>query len=213
MNAGLQNIFISLGAMQLARKIPFDDPVVLNYVRVGYITSQIIILGTYFYVSYKVKQKNDQTVLKYGTALFFFFENTVSVLMIEFLRVVRLVDQPSPMSPNSGGLVTTTVRDYDLSETSKLLRAVYFGIAMMTFFHFYLKYTQPSFVQALMGLKNLYDAKPVAIHIFGKPADGDLKRPWKVQSMLGVLQRLAGPKRTVRTITEAEKKVGTKKED
>ena len=30
-----------------------------------------------------------------------------------------------------------------------------------------------------MGLKNLYDAKPVAIYILGKPAEGDLKRPFK----------------------------------
>lgn len=36
-----------------------------------------------------------------------------------------------------------------------------------------------------MGLKNLYDAKPVAIHLFGKPAEGDLKRPFKVASMFG----------------------------
>ncbi|KAL4062192.1 inorganic phosphate transporter Pho88 [Scleroderma yunnanense] len=185
MNAGVQNIVISLGAMQVARRIPFDDPVVLNYVRLGYITSQVIILGTYFYISYKVKQKNDQTVLKY-------------------------VDQPSPMSSDAGGLVTTTVRDYDLSETSKLLRGAYFGIAMMTFFHLYLKYTQPLFIQALMGLKNLYDAKPVAIHILGRPADGDLKRPWKAQAMFGAA---TGPQTDSASIAEAEKKIGSKKDD
>lgn len=55
----------------------------------------------------------------------------------------------------------------------------------MTFFHLYMKYTQPLFIQALMGLKNLYDAKPVAIHILGKPAEGDLKRPFKAASMFG----------------------------
>jgi hypothetical protein len=77
MNSGIQNIVISLGAMQgvfvycfisdtpltfvefvrhitVARRIPFDDPQILNYVRVGYVTSQVIILGVYFYVSYKV---------------------------------------------------------------------------------------------------------------------------------------------------------------
>jgi hypothetical protein len=48
-----------------------------------------------------------------------------------------------------------------------------------------MKYTQPLFIQALMGLKNLYDAKPVAIHIVGKPAEGDLKRPFKAASMFG----------------------------
>ncbi|KAG1842509.1 inorganic phosphate transporter [Suillus subalutaceus] len=185
MNSGIQNIVISLGAMQVARRIPFDDPEVLNYVRIGYVTSQVIIMGAYFYVSYKVRQKNDQTVLKY-------------------------VDSPNPMSSDSGGLVTTTVRDYDLSETSKLLRAAYFGVAMMAFFHLYMKYTQPLFIQALMGLKNLYDAKPVAIHVLGKPAEGDLKRPFKAASMFGAA---AGPQTDAASITEAEKKIGAKKED
>ena len=54
------------------------------------------------------------------------------------------------------------------------------GLAMMVFLHLYMHYTQPLFIQALMGLKSLYDAKPVAIHIFNKPAEGDLKRPFKV---------------------------------
>ncbi|KAH7910521.1 inorganic phosphate transporter [Hygrophoropsis aurantiaca] len=185
MNSGVQNIVISLGAMQVARRIPFDDPDVLNYVRIGYITSQIVILGAYFFVSYKIKQKNDQTVLKY-------------------------VDAANPLSSDSGGLVTTTVRDYDLSETSKLLRAAYFGIAMMSFMHIYMKYTQPLFIQALMGLKNLYDAKPVAIHLLGKPAVGDLERPFKVASMFGAA---SGPQTDAASIAEAEKKVGAKKED
>lgn len=58
--------------------------------------------------------------------------------------------------------------------------------AMMAFLHIYMKYTQPLFVQALMGLKNLYEAKPVAIHILGKKAEGDLKRPFKgAPSMFG----------------------------
>ena len=59
------------------------------------------------------------------------------------------------------------------------LRSVYIGIAMMGFLHGYMNYTQPLFVQALMGLKNLYDAKPILIHVLGRPAEGDLKRPFK----------------------------------
>lgn len=47
------------------------------------------------------------------------------------------------------------------------------------------RYTQPLFIQALMGLKNLYDAKVVTIHILGKAAEGDLKRPFKAPSMFG----------------------------
>ncbi|GLB40123.1 putative inorganic phosphate transporter [Lyophyllum shimeji] len=186
MNAGMQNLVISLGAMQVARKIPFDDPQVLTYVRIAYAAVQVLVLGTYYYVSMKIKKKNDQTVLKY-------------------------VEAPSPMSQEPGQLVTTTVRDYDLSETSKLLRAAYMGIAMMAFMHLYLKYTQPLFIQALMGLKNLYDAKLVAIHVLGQKAEGELKRPFKTPGMFGAAP--TGPATDAASIAEAEKRVGGKKEE
>lgn len=38
----------------VAKKVPMDDPEVLNYVRIGYVTSQAIVLGVYYYISYKV---------------------------------------------------------------------------------------------------------------------------------------------------------------
>jgi len=59
------------------------------------------------------------------------------------------------------------------------MRSAYTSIAMMVFLHIFLKYTQPLFMQAIMGVKGLYEAKPVKIHIFGKTAEGDLKRPFK----------------------------------
>lgn len=66
-----------------------------------------------------------------------------------------------------------------MGEVSKQLRSVYIGLAMMCFLHLYMQYTQPLFVQSLMGLKNLFDAKILTIHVLGKAADGDLKRPFK----------------------------------
>ncbi|KJA13770.1 hypothetical protein HYPSUDRAFT_195556 [Hypholoma sublateritium FD-334 SS-4] len=184
MNSGVQNLVISLGAMQLARKIPFDDPDVLLYVRIGYVLSQVIVLGAYYYVSMAIKKKNDQTVLKY-------------------------VEPASPMSQDEPKLITTTYRDYDLSETSKLLRSVYMGLGMMGVMHLYFHFTQPLFIQALMGVKNLYDAKPVALYILGKPATGDLKRPFKAASMFGPA---AGPATDAAAISEAEKRIVKKEE-
>ncbi|TCD61821.1 hypothetical protein EIP91_007866 [Steccherinum ochraceum] len=183
MSAAASNLVISLGAMQLARKIPFDDPVTLNYVRIGYVVVQVLVLGVYFFVSQKVKSKNDQTVLKY-------------------------VEAPSPMSSEPGQLVTITVKDYDLQETSKAIRGVYMGLAMMVFLHGYMKYTQPLFIQALMGLKNLYDAKIVSIHLLGKPAEGDLKRPFVAPALFGAAA--GGPQTDKAAIDEAEKRIGKK---
>ncbi|PCH42704.1 inorganic phosphate transporter [Wolfiporia cocos MD-104 SS10] len=184
MNAAASNLVISLLAMQVARKIDFNDPQVLTTVRIAYVAVQAIILATYYFTSYKIKQKNDMTVLKY-------------------------VEPPSPMTKDEGQLVTTTVKDYDLSETSKLMKGVWTGIAMMAFMHGYLKYTQPLFVQALMGLKGLYDAKPVAIHILGKPAEGDLKRPFKAGGLMGAA---TSPQTDKAAIDAAEKRTAKKDE-
>ena len=49
--------------------------------------------------------------------------------------------------------------------------------------HIYFHCTQLLFIQAPMGLKNVYDAKPVSIHFLGKHAIGKLKRPFKAASM------------------------------
>ncbi|KAG5333660.1 hypothetical protein C0989_005138, partial [Termitomyces sp. Mn162] len=51
--SSLQNLAISLGAMQVARKIPFDDPQVLIYVRIAYVVAQVVVIGTYYFVSLK----------------------------------------------------------------------------------------------------------------------------------------------------------------
>ncbi|KAI0258103.1 inorganic phosphate transporter [Gloeopeniophorella convolvens] len=186
MNAPMQNLAISLGVMQLARKIPFENPQVLDYVRIGYVASQVVALAVYYYTSIKIKAKNDRTLLKY-------------------------VEPASPMTQEPGKLVTTTVRDYDLAETSKLIKSAFTSIAMMAFLHIYLKYTQPLFVQGIMALKSLYEAKTVKIHVLGAAAEGDLKRPFK--GAPGLFGASADPQTDKAAVEEAEKRIGGVKEE
>lgn len=77
-------------------------------------------------------------------------------------------------------MITTTNRDYDLGETSKAVRGVLIGIAIvrlralppsllpanrnrchsqMGVMHLYMKYTQPLFMQGILPLKALYESK------------------------------------------------------
>ena len=44
--------------MQAAKKIPFDDPNILNVCRAAYVTSNLIILGIYFYCKVQIDRKN-----------------------------------------------------------------------------------------------------------------------------------------------------------
>lgn len=43
--------------MQLAKKVPFDNPEVLLLVRGVYVLSNLIILGIYMYIQSKINQK------------------------------------------------------------------------------------------------------------------------------------------------------------
>ena len=47
-------VFHFLMSLQVARKISFDDPEVLLYARIGYVSAQLIVLATYFVCSSKV---------------------------------------------------------------------------------------------------------------------------------------------------------------
>lgn len=52
------NLAVILGLMQVAKRIPFDDPNTLNLVRLGYILSNVIIAAVYLYIGVLVKRKN-----------------------------------------------------------------------------------------------------------------------------------------------------------
>ena len=59
------------------------------------------------------------------------------------------------------------------------IKGAYTGIAIIAVMHLYFKFTQPLFMQSVLGLKGLYESKMVQLYILGKPAEGDLKRPFK----------------------------------
>jgi hypothetical protein len=44
--------------MQISKKVPFDDPNVLNGVRALYVLSNLIIAGIYLYVQAQINKKN-----------------------------------------------------------------------------------------------------------------------------------------------------------
>ncbi|KAK2056123.1 phosphate transporter [Colletotrichum caudatum] len=161
----ITNLIIMLGMVQVSRKVPFDDPNVLNLCRAGYIASNIIIAIIYLYVQAQINKKKDMTTLKYV--------------------------EPAPMgSSEEGKLVTTTIHAYDSTQLRQAFRSQAMGIAMMGFMHIYMKYTNPLLIQSIIPLKSALESNLVKIHVFGKPASGDLKRPFVAPA--GFMQGLQG---------------------
>jgi hypothetical protein len=161
----ISNLVIILGMMQVAKRIPFEDPNVLNMCRAAYVLSNVIILGITLYIKSVVDKKKDMTTLKYV--------------------------EPAPMgSSEEGKLVTTTVHAYDNSQIKTMMRSQMMGVAMMAVMHFYFNYTNPLLIQSIIPLKGAFENNMAKIHLLGKPATGDLKRPFKAAP--GLMSGLQG---------------------
>ena len=104
-------------------------------------------------------------------------------------------------------LVTTTVHAYDTSQIRNMFRQQMIGIAMMGFMHVYMKYTNPLLIQSIIPVKTAFESNLVKIHLFGKPASGDLKRPFKQGA--GLMSGLqTGPGQSDKKAVEAAERAG-----
>jgi hypothetical protein len=101
--------------------------------------------------------------------------------------------------------VTTTIYAYDLQQVRALFKSQLMGCGMMAFMHLYMKYTNPLLIQSIIPLKGAFEGNLVKIHLFGQPAIGDLKRPWKTGG--GLMSGLQGGdiKTDKKSVEEAER--------
>ncbi|KAI6778972.1 Inorganic phosphate transport protein-like protein [Emericellopsis cladophorae] len=197
----ITNLIIMLGMMQVSKKIPFDDPQVLTMVRGAYLASNLIIALIYIYVQLQVNKKNgavNDTTLWCARAV------TDSRTDKTTLKYV----EPAPVgSSEEGKLVTTTVQAYDSAQLKTAFRGQLVGMAMMSFMHLYLKYTNPLLMQSIIPLKSALENNLVKIHVYGQPASGDLKRPFKAAGgFMGAMQ--GGGAQSDKKAVEAAERAG-----
>lgn len=121
------------------------------------------------------------------------------------LTTLKYVEPANAMQGTTESkLVTTTVKEYDLQQVQTAIKGVFSGIAMMAFMHLYMKYTNPLLIQSILPVKSAIEQKIVQIHVFGKPASGDLKRPFKAASMFGGMGGGNDAQTDKKAISEAE---------
>ena len=110
-------------------------------------------------------------------------------------------------SSEEGKLVTTTVHAYDVTQLKSQLRSQGMGVLMMGVMHIYFKYTNPLLIQSIIPLKGALEANLTKIHIWGQPAVGDLKRPFKAAA--GFMSGLqSGPAQADKKAVEAAERAG-----
>ncbi|VEU19941.1 DEKNAAC100295 [Brettanomyces naardenensis] len=169
-----------LVSMQVSRKLDFEDPTVLFYVRVAYVTGTVATLLIYYYTQYLINSKNDLSTLKY-------------------------VEPPNTMAGETESkLVVTTVKDYDLKQLNSAIKGVFTSVAMTGFMHLYMKFANPLVLQSISPVKSALENNIVQIYLFKKPASGDLKRPFKTSGGLFGGFGSQGPKTDKASIEKAE---------
>ena len=121
------------------------------------------------------------------------------------MTMIKFVE-PAPLgSTEEPKLVTTTVHAYDLDQLKTAWRGQAAGVAMMLFMHMYLKYTNPLLIQSIIPLKSALESNLVKIHIYGQPASGDLKRPFKAAGGLFSALQGANAQSDKKAVEAAEK--------
>jgi hypothetical protein len=129
-----------------------------------------------------------------------------SFLLCADLTTLKYVE-PAPLgSGEEPKLVTTTVHKYDVDQMKTLYKSQMMGVGMMAVMHLYFKYTNPLLIQSIIPLKTAFEGNEVKIHLFGKPAIGDLKRPFKAAAgFMSGLAAGAAPAQDKKSVEAAEK--------
>jgi hypothetical protein len=123
------------------------------------------------------------------------------------MTLIKYTDPPPMGSTEKPKPVTTTIDAYDRQQLKSLLRGQLMGVGMMCVMHFYFKYTNPLLIQSIIPVKSALEGNLVKIHLFGKPAAGELKRPWKQNAgLMGAMQ--SGNVETDKKAVEAAEKSG-----
>ena len=123
------------------------------------------------------------------------------------MTTLKYVEQPQMGSTEEPKLVTTTNHKYDVDQMKALYKAQLMGVGMMAVMHLYFKYTNPLIIQSIIPLKGAFEGNMAKIWLFGNPAVGDLKRPFKAAP--GLMSSLQGgaaaPAQDKKSIAAAEK--------
>ncbi|KAI8885933.1 hypothetical protein K501DRAFT_178822 [Backusella circina FSU 941] len=133
--------------------------------RIGYYSAQVLVIGLSYALITLINKKNDTTVFTYE----------------------------SPAKPGAAPeTVTTTIKDYDVSQVKQFIQSTLTSVAMISVMHFQFKFTQPLLMQSIMPIKNLLAHKEALIHLWGDAPEGNLARPFVADNPLSAITNMFG---------------------
>ncbi|KAF8928209.1 hypothetical protein BGZ58_009817 [Dissophora ornata] len=158
----IMNMAIVMGSMQITNRLDLEDTKTQQLILGVYVVAQSIVLGISYIIQRRIQSKKDTTVLKY-------------------------LDQPKAFSGEEPKLITTTNMAYDLEQNAQAQKQALIGLGVMLFLNYQFGVIRPLVVQSILPVKNALQSKFAQVYLFNKPAEGDLKRPWKADNPFAAL--------------------------
>ncbi|KAK4504486.1 hypothetical protein PRZ48_005402 [Zasmidium cellare] len=152
MNSQIQNILIMVSAILASTQIPLKDPSVLA-ARTIYISINLAVLAILAYVRLRIAQVKDTTIIPSKPSE----PNSKT---------------PSPSQPS-------TVQTHDLHHLHILIKSQLTSMAIVALMHLYFKLPTPLLIQSILPVKNALESHVVKVYVLGRPAVGELGRPWE----------------------------------
>lgn len=136
------------------KHIDFTDQNNIFWVRFAYAFSQFLLYAIATYVKRKIRSISDNTKL-------------------------QITEKQNPFTDEPPKTVELTVMEYDLERVSEFIRQTTISICILLFMHYKWNFVQPLIIQSILPLKAAIFLPIFQIHLLGKPAEGDLTRPFK----------------------------------
>jgi len=146
-------VFVLL-IVQVTRHLDLANPSNLLALRITYGLSQLFLLGVSFYALRRIRKLADKTKLQ--------------------------VPEPAkPFTNEPATVKEITVEEYDVEKVKEYIKQTVFSCLFLLFLHYKYEFLQPLLIQSILPLKAAFFLPIFQIHVFGKLAEGDLKRPFK----------------------------------
>jgi len=159
-------IYTTFGTILLSRKIDMFSPKVVRLIRFFFILQIAVQQAFILYVRIMAKRENDRTHIE--------LKNPITSMVESQLESGGGNDMVKNLA-SSFLKKESTVREYDISQTSTMQGSILFNMILMWFLHFKMQQVQPLLVSVVNGFMQLVYNPLFQVYIMGR----NLERPFK----------------------------------
>lgn len=181
----MKSMAVMFGAMALMRRIDQEEPKVLFYARIFYMSYVAFTGAIYLYLHHRIVSRKDMTPITVPVT-----EKAPSMkeafAKAQAAAEAKSAGEPEPKpdeeedSDKKPKEKVISVMEYDLGKLAAARKSWATNACILAAIHYKMESVSPLIMSCLMGtFRLLADNQLVQIHIRGAPAVGDLKRPFQ----------------------------------